>query len=89
MADDVTLTDLCKERAETGKYGSARFVMNQLTIDQMIAKYAKPVTVPSWEWSVNDIVGIPMVVDDSLPDGTWRLVDSVTHEVLYEGTGIA
>jgi hypothetical protein len=78
---------LVRERYETGAYGNAHLRMPQSLLDEFCDSL--PRRTPAWEpWvpkPLGDLMGIPVVVDPTLPDGVWRLVDTGTDEVLHEG----
>lgn len=89
MADLTGMTEIVRHRFETGEYGNAHFKMPRSLWDEMCAAAPPMAPEPAWRRALSsplgDLLAIPVVVDDTLPPGTWRLVDSSTREILYEG----
>jgi hypothetical protein len=92
MSDLDEITAIVKRRYETGEYGDAHFrapcALFDLWREQVPTPppgtYAPP-RLPGY--SLGDLMGIPVVVDDELPAGVaWRLVDS-SGVVIREGAG--
>jgi hypothetical protein len=80
------ITEIVKERYQTGAYGNAHFVMSRSVLEA--AKAAGPPPAPRMPWEprpLGDLLTIPVKVDDSMPNGAWRLVDNSTDEVLRSG----
>ena len=78
------MTDIVRHRFETGQFGQARFAITPAMREQLLAAKPdpKPYAIPPQP--LGDLLGIPLFVDESLPDGVWQLRDN-TGEVLYEG----
>lgn len=73
----VEITAIVWERHETGAYGDCRFDVALDVLDVMRTVPPAPVPEP-WESGVigglGMLTGIPVVCDDALSDGQWRLV---------------
>lgn len=87
MAADLTeINAIVKHRYQTGAYGNAHLKMPRPLWDDVCATAPTPKPEPAW-WpgGLDALFGIPIVVDDTLPPGMWRLVDNTTREILQEG----
>jgi hypothetical protein len=89
MSELTEINEIVKRRYETGAYGNAHFKMPRSLWDDLRASMPPAEPEPDWRRAIGnplgDFLSIPIVVDDTLPSGTWRLVDSSTGEVLHEG----
>lgn len=75
---------IVEKRWETGAFGTAHFLMPRDLLDQM--PRPEPDATPRLPDPFGDLLSIPIVVDDSLPAGAWRLVDTITKETLFTGS---
>lgn len=84
--DWTELDNLVKHRYETGAYGNAHLALSTSAWTAMRARdLPKPKPKLPWEPDLMQLLGIPMVVDDDLPDDEWRLVDNTTKQALRSG----
>lgn len=84
---------IVKEHYETGIYGSAHFLMPAAVKGRVERRFAPP--PPSQPHSdlgadhmarvARQLMGIPVVVDETPPPGEWRIVDNRTGEILRCG----
>jgi len=84
MARDWSALDgLVKHHYVTGEYGNAHLLVSKLLYGDMQAH--RPPPLPDWAdpRPLGYLMGIRIVVDGSLPDGEWRLVDDATSDVLF------
>lgn len=85
----MTLTELTKRRYETGDYGGTHLRMRRADVEWMKSP-APVVPPPAWMPTVPDpfsqLMAIPVVFDDDVPAGTWRLVDNTTGALVEDGT---
>lgn len=77
------LTELVKRHYETGCYGTARLRMRQSTFGELKHAHQAPSFSPFD--SLGQLMSIPIVVDEEVPDGEFRLVDNSTGEILATG----
>lgn len=95
MGDDLAeLTEIVKRRYETGEYGHAHLKVTPTILDEMRRRTPPPdpdayIRRILYGGPLGDLMSIPVVVDDELPPGTWRLVDNSTGETLRAGTVLA
>jgi hypothetical protein len=71
---------------ETGVYGGCHFRLTPTA--WAVIRQATPPQPPLQPWmgaSLHELLSIPIVIDDDLPDGEWRLVRPSTDEVLLSG----
>lgn len=82
------LTALIRHHHATGAYGRAHLTMHPVDLAEMMATAAKPERPAFFDptASLIPLTGLPLVRDEDLPPGTWRLVHNSTGEVLREGT---
>lgn len=85
----TSLTDIARHRYQTGEYGNAHIQM--CTQDWHNTRTARPAPTPPPAWSpeydpMAQLLSIPIVLDESVPAGRWRLVDNSTRDVITEGT---
>jgi hypothetical protein len=90
MAADHDWTELDTLVKERYAHGHAHLKMPQALWDAMRARAPKREAKPAWMQSPEELLSrlmsIPIVVDDTLADGEWRLVDTDSDEVLRAGT---
>lgn len=84
------ITEIVKERYQTGAYGNTHFAMSASTLAALKAVEPRwrqmPSPLPSFGLPpVDALLSIPIRADDELPDGEWRLIDNTTDEVLRSG----
>jgi hypothetical protein len=80
------ITEIVKERYETGAYGRAHFRMAPDFWEAARSVLPKPArSRQPWEPNLDALLAIPVVLDESLGPDEWRLVDTVTDEVLARG----
>lgn len=89
MSDFSEINAIVKRRYETGEYGNAHFKVPVELLDEMRrhVKTSKPGSYPMPHlpgYSIGDLMGIPVLVDEDLPEGMWRLVDNSTGAVVHE-----
>lgn len=84
------LTALTKERYETGAYGGCHLVIAADVLEAV--RLTAPVEPPSrldfalgFAAPMQALLGIPIVVDELLEPGHWRLVETLTREIRREG----
>lgn len=76
------LNDIVRERYATGAHGRAHIAMACTTFDAL----PRP-DRPADPWQqLADLLAIPVVLDNTLPAGTWQLVDTDTGTVLEKGS---
>lgn len=80
------LTELLRERHETWAHGHAVLRMSRASLDDFFASRPPAPTPRPWEPQTAWLTGIPVVVDDSVPAGRWRLNTPGTDDVLREGS---
>jgi hypothetical protein len=85
--DLTRITEIVRERYESGTYGNAHFKVARSVVDEMRQHVPtpKPGTygVPLFPgYSIGDLTGIPVLVDDALPTDQWQLIDNSTGVVL-------
>ena len=85
LPENPTMTDIVRHRFETGQFGSAHFTITPAMRERLLKPEPdpKPYAIPG-TIGLTELLGIPLVIDESLPDGVWQLRDN-TGEVLYEG----
>jgi hypothetical protein len=84
------ITAIVKHRWETGDYGHAHFRVTTGVNATMRAQVPPSASRPGDAWSpplgqLSDLMAIPVVIDDTLEAGQWKLVDNSTSEVLRVG----
>jgi len=80
---EPTLIDIVRNRYETGAYGNAHLVMARATM----LSQPRGEQQPSWLRNpLGDLLSIPVVVDDAMAVGAWRLVDNGSGETIHEGS---
>lgn len=86
LPEQPTMTDIVRRRFETGEFGRAHFTVTPAMREHLLtlAPDPKPFAIPG-TIGLTELLGIPLVVDESLPDGTWQLRDNSTGEVLFVG----
>lgn len=77
----TTLHDIVKRHHETGCYGAAHLRMGQSVLDE--TKRTHP-SSPSAD-PLALLMAIPVVVDEGIPGGEWRLVDTASGAILAIG----
>lgn len=85
--DFSEINAIVKRRYETGEYGSAHFRVGRWVLDEMREHVSTPGTYPQgWlgGYSIGDLMGIPVLVDESMGLGWWQLVD---RRVVPDGDG--
>lgn len=82
------ITAIVKERYETGAYGTAHFKMPRLLFDAVRAAGPPPAPRVPWAPNLDSLLAIPIVIDESLGPDEWRLVDTLTKEVLASGGSV-
>jgi hypothetical protein len=80
--DLADLTDIAWSHHETGKYRGTHLKVTLALFDQMKAASPNP---PPPQQVINTIMGIPIVIDPDMPEGTWRLVDNRSKATVREG----
>ncbi|HEV2929368.1 MAG TPA: hypothetical protein VGW74_11805 [Propionibacteriaceae bacterium] len=84
----MTLTDLARRRYETGEYGNAHLALRREDMGRL-PKADKPQGFdPSFGGGLGlaHLTGIPVVIDDDLPELRWELRDNHTKRVITAGT---
>lgn len=76
---------IVKKRYETGAYGNTHFEMRREDLDTF-PREPRRSDFPIPPAPLGDLLSIPIVIDDALADGQWRLVDNTTNEILFTGT---
>jgi hypothetical protein len=81
---------IVKRRYETGEFGNVHFKVTPAILAEMkrSAPAPEPEThTPPWSpgYGIGALTGISVLVDEGLPEGTWRLVDNSTGAVVHEG----
>jgi hypothetical protein len=85
----MTMTEIVKRRYETGEYGGTHFRMPSALWAALRESAPPPSPAPLFgAANLDALLGIPIVVDEELPAGTWRLVDTVSKAVLFEGSSV-
>ncbi len=86
--DLTAIPRIVRDRHTTGSYGSAHFRLNPTLADDMRSQTPPPsLREPAWLGNpIGDLLSIPVRVDNTLPPDTWRLVDTLTGALLFEGT---
>jgi hypothetical protein len=99
MSDGLgRITAIVRERYETGAYGDCHFRVSAEVLRVMREQPPAPKREP-WDsggGAGDALLSIPIVPDDSLPDGWWHLVRRVystdppftSHDVIVEQGGI-
>lgn len=79
----TNLRELVKRRYETGDYGHAHLA---LRADQL-SRYAHTDPRPLWDpdRTMDALMGVPIVVDDTVPPNRWELRDNATGNVVTAG----
>jgi len=92
------LTQIARENHETGVHGQRYLAMTTATFDALIKRWpgdsgqrladqsGLPYVGTVFGGSLVDLNAILVVADDSLPVGTWRLVDTATGDMIEQGT---
>jgi hypothetical protein len=77
---------IVKRRWETGAYGNAHFRLPDDLYREL--RESSPPPKPSYLHGgpLGNLLSIPVVLDEELPPGVWRLVDNSTKEILFEGS---
>lgn len=78
--DFSEINAIVKRRYETGEYGSAHFRVGRWVLDEMRQHVPTPApgTYPHSRlpgYSIGDLMGIPVLVDETMELGWWQLVD--------------
>jgi hypothetical protein len=82
----TNLDDLVRERYETGAHGGTHLVVAPDVVESMPRKPRPPVWAPHHAEAVIDgLLGIPILVDQDMGPGAWRLVDTATKKTLRWG----
>jgi hypothetical protein len=83
----VTIHAIVKSRWETGAYGDVHFVMPEATWTSMPRPEPDPSAMPTFGLPdpMRALLSIPIVRDDSMPAGSWKLVTNSTKDVRHEG----
>lgn len=82
-----SLTAIVRERYLTGAYGGTHLRVALATVDELKANHPA-MAPPPFPWNgpaLSTLLGIPVVVDEEVPEHTWRLIDTATDAVLFEG----
>lgn len=77
---------ILQRRYETGAHGTCHFRLTPAA--WAVVREATPPQPPRQPWmgaSLHELLSIPIVLDDELPDGEWRLVDRTKDVVLFSG----
>lgn len=86
----ITMTDIVRTRYQTGAYGGTHFRLAAATQDQIRATTPSTTPRPAWMPApdlMSQYLSIPIVLDETVPVGHWRLVDDADPEtVVAEGT---
>lgn len=80
------IKDILRRHHETGVYGGCYFRLAPTA--WAVIRQATPPQPPRRPWmgaSLHELLSIPIVLDDELPDGGWRLVDRTDDAVLFSG----
>jgi hypothetical protein len=78
---------IVRRHATVGDYRGADFRVSPAVRAELAAAFpAKPDPDPWAVGVVAGLLGLSVAVDESLPEGEWRLVDSATGEILYRST---
>lgn len=81
-----SITEIVRRRYTTGEYGGTHFRMPSALWAELRETVPPPGPEPLFGGPrLDQLLAIPIVVDDELPAGTWRLVDTATKAVLFEG----
>lgn len=78
----TTIKDIVKRRYESGAYGNAHFRMRPEDFDAILRTIRREFRPDP----VTDLLSIPVVTDERLPAGQWRLIDNTTEDVLFMGS---
>lgn len=79
----TTIKEIVKRRYESGAYGNAHFRMRREDFDVLPREPIRREFRPD---PVGDLLSIPVVTDERLPAGQWRLIDNTTEDVLFMGS---
>lgn len=83
MNDEIKA--IVKHRYETGAYGNAHFRMPSALWAEM-RESAPPRPAPLFGGpALDQLLAIPILVDEDLPARAWQLVDNTSKDVLFEG----
>lgn len=82
MTDPLAdLIDIVRERHETGAYGNCHLQVHPTVLERMKAATAPPERTPEPAWASGGwadawkrLLAIPIVIDDTLPGGAWKLI---------------
>ncbi len=80
------ITDILRRRSRRSRTGGAHFKVGRHVLDVMRRQPAPPPPPLFGAPQLGNLLGIPIVVDETLPDGAWELVENSTREVLHAGT---
>ena len=77
MRSTEQLDALVREAWATGEHGDAHLRIHPDTVEALKA-WRRPRPVPAWrqEHALANLTAIPIVDDDSVPVGMWRLVEN-------------
>lgn len=84
------LTDIARHHHETDEYRDALLVVAGDVLEAMRRDHAAP-PKPPWAMTIPDLAAplrpsIPLIVDEELPAGAWRLIDRTSKDVIRDGT---
>ncbi len=80
MQADDSLTRLVREHYESGRHGDAHLILSAETCTALPRSAPpSPFALPPSPFAL--LLGIPIVVDDRLQPGEWRLVGNAEGEV--------
>lgn len=88
MTDPLAaLTAIVRERHQSGAYGNCHLQAHPTVVERLKAATTPPERHPApacapdgWADAWRRLLAIPIVPDDSLPEGAWRLV-AVDHDL--------
>lgn len=89
MSHPTDLGELTKRRYETGEYGHAHLALRRDDMDHLrdrLPREKPPSFDPTLAGSLGFLTGIPVVIDDDLPELRWELRDNHTKRVITAGT---
>lgn len=93
MSNTMTLQEICRRRYHFGEFYDTHILMGPTEFAHM-RRWAEKLERPSFEpdpllspdRAMQQLMGIPVVVNPDMPEDTWRLVKNSDHShTLYEG----
>jgi hypothetical protein len=79
------LTEILKERHDTGAHGDTFISMSSGTFNAQPKRKQDPIDVLIGS-DLSGLFGIPVVINDDLSFGTWKLINITTKNVIEMGT---